>query len=216
MDAHAAPGGFGVDEVELVAGAVHQDDPGAGVQGVAGFGLVEGGSHDVGGVLREGGGQPFPARLGSRARDTLSGAAAGRGDHIVRAAHRWCRVVDHGDGGHAFAVRLLAAGQAGAEGVPGLLGGLAGVLAQVLGPHHDPFPVHGEHQQHPGGRGFGQAGGVERGGVHGGGPDQGFELAFPADLAAGAGDGLQGLVEGAAHRLDDGQFAQARAAALPG
>ncbi len=43
----AAAGGFGADQVELVAGAVGQHDPGAPVGGVALVGLVENTGNDL-------------------------------------------------------------------------------------------------------------------------------------------------------------------------
>ncbi|MEX2985744.1 hypothetical protein [Streptomyces sp. C36] len=42
IDSDAAAGGFGLDEVELMASAVDEDDPAAPVTGVPGFGLAEG------------------------------------------------------------------------------------------------------------------------------------------------------------------------------
>lgn len=47
MDPYVAAGGFGLDQVELVAGAVDQDDPVAPVLRVAGFGLGESGGDDL-------------------------------------------------------------------------------------------------------------------------------------------------------------------------
>lgn len=45
-DRDAAAGGFRADQVQLVIGAVDQDDPGPQVSGVAGLGLAErGGDH---------------------------------------------------------------------------------------------------------------------------------------------------------------------------
>jgi hypothetical protein len=46
----AAARGLCADQLQLVLGAVDQDDPGAQVAGVAGLGLVERGGDHLGGV----------------------------------------------------------------------------------------------------------------------------------------------------------------------
>ncbi len=53
------PGGFLLDEVELVAGAVDNDDPVAQMSRIAGIGLGEGLFDDSGGIVQDGAAQPF-------------------------------------------------------------------------------------------------------------------------------------------------------------
>ena len=59
VDGDAAAGGLGVDQGELVLGAVDEDDPGPQAAGVAGTGLAERGGDHVRGVLADGPGQPL-------------------------------------------------------------------------------------------------------------------------------------------------------------
>lgn len=72
------------------------------VFGVAGFGLVESGGDDLGRVLLDGSGQPLVGGDRSGPRAAVAGAAAGRGDHVVRAAHGRICVVDAGQRRHPF------------------------------------------------------------------------------------------------------------------
>ncbi|WP_158706472.1 hypothetical protein [Streptomyces capuensis] len=87
-DAHVdvVEAGFGLDKVELVAGAVDQDDPGATVVGVAGLGVVEDLRHDVLCVVLDRTAQPFAAGDGTGPANVPVCEAAGRDDHIVRSA----------------------------------------------------------------------------------------------------------------------------------
>jgi hypothetical protein len=93
VDRDVAPGCLGLDQLPLVGGAVNQYYPGPVVLGVAGFGLVERGGDDRFGVFPDGGGEPFRPCDGSFADGVVSGAAAGRGDDVVRAADCRFRVV---------------------------------------------------------------------------------------------------------------------------
>ena len=93
--------------------------------------------------------------------------AAGRGDHVVRAALRGLGVVDGDQGGHPLAVRLLPGRQPGAH-LPQLRGGLRGGGPQRPGPHHDALAVGGQDQQRRGRARLRDPGGVERGDVGGG------------------------------------------------
>jgi hypothetical protein len=71
-----ADGGLGADQIELVAGAVDQHGPGAGVGGIAGLGVVE----DLGDHL---------VRLGDHRTTQLSRSRAARASAMVgRAAAR--------------------------------------------------------------------------------------------------------------------------------
>jgi hypothetical protein len=94
VNGDAAAGGLGADQVQLVLGSVDQDDPGPQVLRVAGLGLVERGGDHLAGVAPHGPGQPLAPGL--RPGPELAGAvpAAGRGDHVVRAAFRRVGVVD--------------------------------------------------------------------------------------------------------------------------
>lgn len=67
VDLCVRAGGFCLDQVELVAGAVDQDDPVAPVFGVAGFCLVESLAYDRLGVLLDGAGKPLVWGPGSGA-----------------------------------------------------------------------------------------------------------------------------------------------------
>jgi hypothetical protein len=53
VDGGGAEGGLGADQVQLVLGAVDQDDPGPQLAGVAGLGLVEHGGDHRGLVLAD-------------------------------------------------------------------------------------------------------------------------------------------------------------------
>ncbi|GGX87302.1 hypothetical protein GCM10010324_35990 [Streptomyces hiroshimensis] len=57
-------GDLGIDQIELVAGAVGQYDLWPQVTGVAGFGLVEGVDDDLSGRADQGGGAPLDPGLG--------------------------------------------------------------------------------------------------------------------------------------------------------
>lgn len=69
-----------------MAGAVDQDDSGAAVAGVAGLRVLEDLRHDVLSVVFDRAAQPFVPGDGPRARPVVGRSAAGRGDHVVRAA----------------------------------------------------------------------------------------------------------------------------------
>lgn len=75
MDLYATVDGFGLDQVELMAGAVDQDDPVAPVFGIPGFGLVESGGDDLLGAVLDGAGEPL-----------VGGPAAGPGPPVAGAA----------------------------------------------------------------------------------------------------------------------------------
>lgn len=64
--------GFGSDQIQLVAGAVDQDDPVAQMVPVAGFGLVKCGGDHVLGRVDEGGGEPLALCSWPRARGCSS------------------------------------------------------------------------------------------------------------------------------------------------
>jgi hypothetical protein len=118
VDGGAAPGGLGLDQLELVTGAVYQHDPGP-VVGVAVLGLVEDGGHDAGGGVGDRPGQPLAARLRVRVAN-----------HVIDGARRGLGVVDRTERGHALASQLLPDGQARLHRAAALLrsslrGGLA-------------------------------------------------------------------------------------------
>jgi hypothetical protein len=142
----AAARGLCADQLQLVLGAVDQDDPGAQVAGVAGLGLVERGGDHLGGVAPYRSGQPLRPRAGALAGFAGSAAAAGRGDHVVRAAFGGLGVVDGDERGHPLAVRLLAGRQPGPH-LPQAGGGPRGGGAQRPGAHHDALAVRGQDQQ---------------------------------------------------------------------
>lgn len=122
MHGHAAAVSLGVDEVELVAGAVDKHHPGPGMAGVTGFGLVEGGGDGVLRRVDDRSGQPFRRGLRPWSRGALATAARWRSDDVVRPA--WCRdgVEDAGQGGRP----------------------------QPFGPHHDALAVDLEDQERVG------------------------------------------------------------------
>jgi hypothetical protein len=136
VDRDGAAGGLGADQVQLVLGAVDQDDPGPQVAGVAGLGLVERGGDHVGGILADGPGQPLGPGLRPGPERAGAVPAAGRGDHVVRAAFGGLGVVDGDQGGHSLAVRFLPGCQPGAH-LPEAGGGLRGGGPERPGPHHD-------------------------------------------------------------------------------
>ena len=167
VDGDAAAGGLGADEAQLVVGAVDEDDPGPQVLRVAGPGLVERGGDHVRGVLADGPGQPLGPGLRPGPERAGAVPAAGRGDHVVRAAFRGLGVVDGDQGGHPLAVRLLPGRQPGPH-LPQLRGGLRGGRPQRPGPHHDALAVGRQDQQRRGRARLRDPGGVERGDVGGG------------------------------------------------
>jgi len=125
VDGHLAAGGFGADQVELVAGAVDQHDPGAAVGGVTLVGLVEhladhllAGGGDRAGQPLGGGGRalaapPTTTSTTSTTSTTGSGVEGdGRGHDIVGPAGCGVGVVDGAQGRHPLAALLFAAGQA--------------------------------------------------------------------------------------------------------
>jgi hypothetical protein len=112
VDGGAAAGGLGADQVRLVLSPVDQDHPGPQVAGVAGLGLAERGGDHLGRVLADGPGQPLGPGLRPGPQRAGAVPAAGRGDHVVRAALRRPGVVDGDQGGHSLAVRLLPGRQA--------------------------------------------------------------------------------------------------------
>lgn len=66
MNVDAAAGGFVLDQVELVAGAVDEHDPVPQMLRVAGCGLGEGAGDDLFRGMDHGGGAPFPLRFRAR------------------------------------------------------------------------------------------------------------------------------------------------------
>ena len=115
------------------------------------FGLAEGGGDDLAGVAGDRAGQPLGGRVRPAPHFALAAAPAGHGDHIVRPAGGWGRVVDAGQGGHPLAARFLPRGQPRAEDAPAPVlarGGPAGGPPQSFGPHHDALAVRAEHRQH--------------------------------------------------------------------
>src|SRR6266540_1758071 len=167
VDGHAAAGGLGTDQVELVAGTVDQHDPAATVGGVTLLGLVEHLGDDLGAgdgdrpgePLGGGGRPPAPPPTAAAAGAAAAGAGAagaggsggvdagGRGDDIVGSAGRGSGVVDSPQGGHPLAALLFAAGQPGLVAVGALGGGLAGLVAERLGTHHHALAVDAQDQQ---------------------------------------------------------------------
>ncbi|WP_425824792.1 hypothetical protein [Streptomyces fractus] len=96
--------GFGLDQVELMLGAVDQDHPVPAVVPVARLGVVEDLPHDVFGIVHDRAAQPLGLGEGPWPRDVVACAAAGRSDHVVRAPGRGLAVVDGAEGGHALCV----------------------------------------------------------------------------------------------------------------
>ena len=86
MDARVPAGGLGADEVQLVLGAVDQDDPGPQVAGVAGLGLVERGGDHVRGILADGPGEPLGQGL--RPGPERAGAVPAAGRAITSCGRR--------------------------------------------------------------------------------------------------------------------------------
>src|SRR6266508_790745 len=138
VDRHLAACRLRAEQVELVAGAIDQHDPGAATGRVPLLGLVEHARDDL---LAGGGdraGQPLGG--GDRARaarpttSTVIGVEGdGRGEDIVGSAGGGGGVVDDPQGRHPLAALLLAAGQPGPVGASSLDGGgLAGLVPQRL------------------------------------------------------------------------------------
>jgi len=204
----AAAGGFGADEVELVAGAVDQHDPGAPVGRVTLGGLVE---HSRDDLLAGGGdraGQPLCR--GDRtlaARPTTSSVGGGvdgddRREDVVGPAGCGVGVVDDPQGRHPLAALLLPAGQPSPVRARTLGGsGLAGGLAQRLGAHHHALAVHAEHQQRVVGGWRRRRRLVEGVDVAGGRHRELLDLPFAGDLAARSCQCLLRGAERAARRL---------------
>jgi hypothetical protein len=147
VDGDAAAASLRCDQVELVAGAVDQDDPRAQAFRIAGLGLVEGVGDDLFGRADQGGSAPLVLRLRSRAGGSFAAAAAGRVDHVVRASGSGAGVEDAGHGGHPLPVQLLARRESAAMAGRGFHGGPAGGLAQCLRAHDHALAVHLDHQR---------------------------------------------------------------------
>jgi hypothetical protein len=158
--------GFLLDQLQLVGGAVDHHPPASLVLLVTGFCLVERGGNHLVRVVFDGSGEPLRAGFWPLSRDAARGAAAGRGDDVMRPARRRVSVMHHRQGCHPLATRLLPGGQTGAEGAGSTLGGLARRLPQMAGEHRDPLAVDAEHQQRRVGCGRRGAGGIEGGDVH--------------------------------------------------
>jgi hypothetical protein len=198
VDGHAAAGGFGSDQVQLVAGAVDQHHPGAAVGRIALFRLVERLGDDLLAALGDRAGQPLRLGLGADPAGALAAAALGGGggdaDDIVGAAGGRGGVVDHPQGGHPLASLLLATGQPRPVGVGALgLGRLHGRLPQRLGAHHHALAVHRQHQHGGVAARLGHHGTVERVDVCGGGHGQLLDPPLAHHLPAAATDRLGGL-----------------------
>ncbi|MFF7987953.1 hypothetical protein ACFZDK_54640 [Streptomyces sp. NPDC007901] len=145
MDADASAGRFRVDQLELAFGAVDQDHPAPAVLRITGLCLVERGGDHLVRVVFHRGGQPLLPGLGPLAWSAAGGAAAGRGDDVVRPARSRIRVLDDGQGGHPLAAGFLPGGQPGAERTRRPLRCLPHRLPQMPRTHHDPLAVDAEH-----------------------------------------------------------------------
>lgn len=210
MNLGASAGGFVVDEVELVAGAVDEHDPVPQMLRVSGGGLGEGVGHDLLRGMDHRGGAPPVLRFRARPWCPALAAAAGWVDYVVRPARGGRGVEDAGHRRHPLAVGLLAGGEPPAPpGCRALGRGLAGGLAQGLGTHHHPLAVDLDDQGHLAGAGGGDLRRVVGGDVDGGGGHQLFEAAFAQYFPAALFDRGSRLVEGASHRFQDREAGQA-------
>jgi hypothetical protein len=207
VDGGAAAGGLAADQVQLVLGPVDQDDPGPQVSGVAGLGFVERGGDHLAGVAPHGPGQPLVPGLRPGPERAGAVSAAGRGDHVMRAAPGRLGVVDGDQGGHSLAVRFLPGRQPGPH-LPQPRRGLRGGGPQRPGPHHDALAVGRHDQQRPRCARLRDPGGIERGDIDGGMHDGLLELPLADDRAAAAGDRVVRVIEGVAVRLQHGQLRQ--------
>ncbi|WP_406385601.1 hypothetical protein [Streptomyces sp. NBC_01618] len=111
VDMDAAGDRFPCDALELVVGAVDQDDPAAPSFGVSLLGMVEhGGDDGRGGTLKGAFQVPAPC-----ARAVGAGGAFGRGGRKDVRTGAWDRVgiVDGEDGRHPPATGVLTTGQLG-------------------------------------------------------------------------------------------------------
>jgi hypothetical protein len=201
--------GFGLDQLELVAGAVDQHHPVAQMVPVTGLGLVERGGDHVLGRLDQRGGQPFAVRFRPRSRCSPGAAALGWGDHIVRPSRSGIGVEHAGQRGHPLAVWLLARGQSRAKRPPVVQVRFARRGPQCLGPHHDALAVDLEDERGGGGRRERDLVLVEGVDVGCRGDDELLGLPLAQDFPAAAVDRFFGLVVGAANGFADGQAAQA-------
>jgi hypothetical protein len=118
--------GFGLDQGELVLGAVDQDHPASAVLRIAGLGVIEDAPDGVLCVVFDRTAQPLAAGDRSGPRNVVAAASARRGDHVVRPAPGRFAVVDRAERGHPLSGGLLPGGEAGAEGVLPLDCGLPG------------------------------------------------------------------------------------------
>jgi hypothetical protein len=179
------------------------------VVGVAGLGLVEGGGDGVLGRVDDRAGQPFRRGFRPGPGCSFAAAAVGWGDDVVGSAGRGIGVEDAGQGGHPFAVRLLARSEPGAHRPPGGPVGFEGGGPQGLGPHDNALAVELQDQEGVGGRRQRDLVLVEGVDVPGGFDDEVFGLAFAQHLPAPPLDRRLGLVVGTADGFGDRQPAQA-------
>jgi hypothetical protein len=202
VDRHAAAGGFGADELQLVAGAVDQHDPGAPVGGVTLLCLVEhladhvlAGSGDRADKPFCGGDRPLAGLPSGTVTITTFGVEGDdRADDIVGPAGCRVGVVDDPQGRHPLTALLFAAGQPGPVAVDTLLGcGFSGLGPQRLGTHHHALAVHAEHQHGVVGGWLGHHGLGERVDVGRGGHGQLLDPPLAHHLPAAATDRLGGL-----------------------
>ena len=206
VDLRAAAGGLSADEVQLVLGPVDEDDPGPRVERVAGPGLVERGGDHVGGVLADGPGQPPGPGLRAGPERAGAVAAAGRGDHVVRAAPGWLGVVDGDQGGHSLAVRLLPGPSLPGAHLPSFAAAFAVAARSAPGRITTPLAVGRQDHQHRRRARLRDPGGVERGDIGGGVHDGLLDLPLADDRPAPAGNRRMRGVERAAGRLQGGEF----------
>lgn len=105
-EADAAPGGLGLDRVDLRVVPVGEGDPSAAVVRVAALGLIEPSCDDAGDVAGDRGGQPFPCGLGPRGPGGL--LPARRGDDAGQGAGLGLAVIDGGQLGRNAEFRITA------------------------------------------------------------------------------------------------------------
>lgn len=211
QDVHleVAPAGFGLDQLELVAGPVDQHHPVAQMVPVPGLGLVERGRDHVLGRMNEGGGEPLVVCLRPGTRRSQRATSLGRSDHIMGPARSGIDVKDAGQSDHSFAVWLLARSQPGAQSAPVPLVCLERRGPKGLGTHHDALAVDLKDERGGGCRRERDLVLVEGVDVGCRGDDELLGLPLAQHFPAAAVDRLFGLVVGAAHGFVDGEATQA-------
>ncbi|MGW7412109.1 hypothetical protein [Streptomyces sp. NPDC054863] len=142
MHVDAAQAGFGLDQLELMPSSVDQDHPAPVVARGTDLGMFEDPPHDMLGVVLDRSAQPLGLSDRSGPRDVVSRPAAGRGDHVMRAARGRLgarRQRPHREWPCVFG-RFRRGGQAGAEGVLPLADGLPGASRNASGLITIPLP----------------------------------------------------------------------------